>query len=79
MHVMHAETSCHGMWVSVQGQLELAPQQEHAMHAVHETLSSNLAQLLSERKTLVDMLQVLSGSPDAVLCAPTTTSVCVLS
>ena len=60
---MHVETSFHGVWVNVQGQLQLAPQQQHAMRAVHETMGSNLAQLLSERKALVDRLQVLPGCP----------------
>ena len=45
---------------AMQGQLQLAPQQEHAMRAVYDTLHGSVAQLLAERRGLLDRLQVLS-------------------
>ncbi len=63
------------MCLGVQDQLQLAPQQEHDMRAAHEMLSSNLAQLLLERKALAERLQVSPGFPHVFSHALGTTGV----
>lgn len=63
------------MYGCVQGQLQLAPWQEQAFCVVHDMLSSNLAQLLAERRTLVGRLQVVFRSSNVVMHASTHSAV----